>query len=374
MCGTTTQSVEVVQAEVHGAAAPDSRGPISQLQEYVQEEGKLFKMPANCSVLQWEYGTRMAGKNLEFRATVAFVLAGLPHHVAGVWMPSKKRAQRDAAERALGMYAKPGREGPVFLPRQGEKGSSSGTSTPRTTDSPTPKVDWATPPRAGSICWADCTDLELDQQSEDGLQSEVSLLRTHCFKQGSPPPVWSCQLDDARGCRAFVEIKVLGVWHTFSGQWCPDEETAEVDVAKRVLWYLQAPGLEDAFEPDWDFARAVAQEIPEPATTRWAKDNRDDETEVQIAEQVAERKTTVMRVQNRLQQLFAKQIETGSTVWHWSYMRDKRDKQWPPRYRAVVRVPLVSQSFSSDWIRGQKEAQIDACEKLLEFLEAQFPK
>jgi len=372
------------------ASEASNRGPISALQEFVQEEGKLFKMPANCSVLQWEYGTRMAGKNLEFRATVAFVLAGLPHHVAGVWMPSKKKAQRDAAERAIGLYMASGRGGPVFdVIKQLEKGPSSGRSTPRTEEdgwatpsrsasvSSTPKtapcVGWATPVRAASSCWADWSDLELDP--EDGMQTEVDILRDHCLQKGSPPPVCSRKFDEADGtCQAFVEIKLQGVSHTFSGQRCADEGMAEVDVAKRVLWYLQAPGLEDAFEPDWDFARAVAQEIPEPATTRWAKDNRDDETEVQIAEQVAERKTTVMRVQNRLQQLFAKQIETGSTVWHWSYMRDKRDKQWPPRYRAVVRVPLVSQSFSSDWIRGQKEAQIDACEKLLEFLEAQFPK
>mmetsp|Transcript_41419 Transcript_41419/g.118773 ORF Transcript_41419/g.118773 Transcript_41419/m.118773 type:complete len:362 (-) Transcript_41419:17-1102(-) len=356
------------------ASEASNRGPISALQEFVQEEGKLFRMPANCSVLQWEFTTRMAGSCLEFRATVAFMLAAVPHHVAGVWMPSKKRAQRDAAERALGMYAKPGREGPVFLPRQGEKGSSSGTSTPRTTDSPTPKVDWATPPRAGSICWADCTDLELDQQSEDGLQSEVSLLRTHCFKQGSPPPVWSCQLDDARGCRAFVEIKVLGVWHTFSGQWCPDEETAEVDVAKRVLWYLQAPGLEDMFEPDFDHARAAAQEIPGPATTSWCKDSASEGEAQQQAKQLAERKTTMMRVQNRLQQAYARQLEAGTSVWHWSVLRDKKDKHWPPRCRAVVAVPLAGRSFSSDWTRGQKEAQIDACMRLLEFLDVEFPR
>ena len=38
-----------------------------------------------------------------------------------------------------------------------------------------------------------------------------------------------------------MEIKVLGVAQTFSGQWCCGEEMAEVPVARRVLWYLQAP-------------------------------------------------------------------------------------------------------------------------------------
>jgi hypothetical protein len=344
-----------------------NRGPISTLQEFVQEEGKPFRMPANCSVLQWEFSTRMAGNSLEFRATVAFVLAGVPHHVAGVWTPSKKNAQRDAAERSLGMYMKPGREGLRFM-QQVEKGLSSGSSTPKTEE----ESDWATASRTGSICWADWTDLEFDP--EDGLQSEVTILNDHCFKQGSPPPVWNCKFDHASGYRAFVEIKVLGVSHTFSGQWCPDEEMAEVDVAKRVLWYFQVPGLEDTFEPDFDYARSAAQHIPEPATTSWVKDS-DSEGEVQqLAEEVAERKTTIMRVQNRLQQTYARQLQAGTKVWRWSYARDNKDKQWPPRYRAVVTVPLASRSFSSDWIRGQREAQIDACEKLLEFLEVEYPR
>merc|ERR1712136_176230 len=39
-----------------------------------------------------------------FRATVAFMLDGVPHHVAGGWERSKKTAQRDAASRALGLF------------------------------------------------------------------------------------------------------------------------------------------------------------------------------------------------------------------------------------------------------------------------------
>jgi len=331
-----TDDLDAKDAKVEisrGAAAePASRGAISQLQEYVQD-AKRFPVPSNCPVLQWDYDTRMCSTSLEFRATVAFLLDGVPHHSAGIWKPSKKLAQRDAAERALALYVDLWGDLAAATGREGALGPGHG---------------------------------------------DVEALRSFCRRLAvhhpAPPPEFDHRWDGEGRCHSLVQVELLGVSHTFSGQPRDSPEEADADVARRVLWYLQCPGLEDAFEPDWDFARAVAQEIPEPATTRWAKDNRDDETEVQIAEQVAERKTTVMRVQNRLQQLFAKQIETGSTVWHWSYMRDKRDKQWPPRYRAVVRVPLVSQSFSSDWIRGQKEAQIDACEKLLEFLEAQFPK
>jgi len=364
MCGTTTQCVEVKQAR----EAVFSRGPISQLQEYVQEEGKIFQMPANCSVLQWEYSTRMAGTSLEFRATVAFMLSGVPHHVAGVWMPSKKRAQRDAAERAVGMYAMPGREEPLL-----DQVESSPFSTPKVEQerrhvesSPfsTPKV--VQEPRA--VCWADWTDLELD--SENGLQTEVDDLKDYCFKKGSPPPVWSYRFDDADGCRAFVEIRLMGVAHTFSGQTCADEEMAEVDVAKRVLWYLGVPSMKDTFEPDFDYVRAAAHDIPEPMTTDWVKDgvsNGEDE-------QLAEKKTTIMRVQNRLQQVYARQLEAGTSVWHWRFLKDRKDRQWPPRYRAVVTVPFANQTFASDWVLGQREAQIDACEKLSEFLEGQFPR
>merc|ERR1719382_1145445 len=81
-----------------GSPSALCRGPISQLQEYVQEASKsTCALPANFSVLQWDLSTRASSANLEFRATVSFFLEGVPHHVAGVWKPSKKVAQRDAA-------------------------------------------------------------------------------------------------------------------------------------------------------------------------------------------------------------------------------------------------------------------------------------
>lgn len=364
MCGTTTQCVEVK----HARQAADSRGPISQLQEFVQEEGRIFRMPANCSVLQWGYSTRMAGSSLEFRATVAFILSGVPHHVAGMWMSAKKRAQRDAAERALGVCATPRREDPLLKRIESSSFSTAKVEQERrqveTSPCSTPEVGLE--PRA--ICWADWTDLELDL--EDGLKTEVDDLKDYCFKKGSPPPVWSYKFDDVDGCQAFVEIKLNGVAHTFSGQKCPDEGMAEVDVARRVLWYLGVPGMEDTFEPDFDNARAAGQEIPEPMTTNWVRDGDSDGEDKQLAE----KKTVVMRVQNRLQQLYARQLEAGTSIWRWQYVKDKKDRQWPPRCRAVVNVPLANQTFASDWVRGQREAQIDACEKVLEFVEGQFPR
>jgi len=80
-----------------------SKGPISKLQEFVQSS-KAHPLPSSCAVLQWSHENRMAGSSLQFRATTAFMLDGVPHHILGGWWPSKKQAQRDAAERALSFF------------------------------------------------------------------------------------------------------------------------------------------------------------------------------------------------------------------------------------------------------------------------------
>jgi hypothetical protein len=41
---------------------------------------------------------------LEYRATVAFFLEGVPHHAAGTWQASKICAKRDTAHRALSFF------------------------------------------------------------------------------------------------------------------------------------------------------------------------------------------------------------------------------------------------------------------------------
>jgi hypothetical protein len=320
--------------------ADSSRGPISQLQEFVQESGKIFTIPSNCSVLQWDITTRMQGTSLEFRATVAFILKGLPHHVAGVWQQSKKAAQRDTAERALGLYAKSGCELSEILKQDSSR----------------------------SICWADWTDVEPDP--EEGMQDEVDLLRDFCFQKGSPPPVYTHKFDGEQ-TQAFVEMKLQGVTHTFCGQFSESAEMADIDVAKRVLWYLQVAGMEYAFEPDCEYAQRAAQKVPEPATN-WVKDS-DSETD---EKQLAERKTLIMRVQNRIQQVYARKLEAGHSVWQWQYERDRasKAKAQPQLFRATVHVPLADCSFVSDWMCGQREAQLDACQKIVDFLDAERPR
>jgi hypothetical protein len=167
-------------------------------------------------------------------------------------------------------------------------------------------------------------------------------------------------------CLAMVEIVVLGVLHAFSGQLCDDLLSAEEDVAKRVLWYLQAPGSEDAFEPDNDYAIKAAQLIPRPPKADWIKDG-------VLHDKVAERKTTVMVVQNRLQQIFSHQA-SRMPVWHWDYERVRGAGL--SMIRAKVTIPLAGRQFVGKWVHakhGPKEAQLDACSQVIDFINMEYP-
>lgn len=323
-----------------------SKGAISQLQEFVQG-AKLFPMPPNCPVLQWDYDTRMVSMCLEFRATVAFLLDGVPHHVVGAWKHSKKLAQRDTAERTLALFvnrwgelvqdARPDDVADRFSEQSHEAPSRSETST-----------------------------IARDQGSE------VDLLEDFCgrlWPELVPPPRWSHTLDGSGLFQAFVEISLFNVPHMFPGKLCITQADAKADAARRALWYLQCPGFEDLFEPDPEFVKAAAQTIPDVSSC-WTR----DVTEEGEEQQLAERKTTVMRIQNRLQQAYARQLEAGTSVWYWSYDRHPRDKGWPPLFRATVHVPLANKTFTGTWMRGQREAQIDACAHIGEFLNDVVPR
>eukprot|EP00435_Cladocopium_sp_Y103_P049059 s1658_g14.t1 len=165
-------------------------------------------------------------------------------------------------------------------------------------------------------------------------------------------------------CKATAEITLLGVRHSFAGSPAQHASEAKEDTAKRVLWYLQCPGYENLFEPDVQGVAAVAKEIPTPPSN-WVNLSEDDESV-----QAAERKTAVMRLQNRLQQSFAKKLKPGQGVWEWSYETDASDENWPPLQRATVCVPVAHQSFTGPWKRGQREAQLEACQMLQGFLDS----
>lgn len=299
------------------------RGVISLLQEFVQCS-KNFPTPQHRPILQWTFDTHMADNtNLEFRAQVSFLLDGVPHHVAGAWQQSKKLAQRDTAERCLGLFV-----------------GCWGTYLLQTTES---------------------SDAAVDMQDDPvlALQKFCSSFRP-CNGQG---PTWCIDMEAGR-CKATAEITLLGVRHSFAGSPAQHASEAKEDTAKRVLWYLQCPGYENLFEPDVQGVAAVAKEIPTPPSN-WVNLSEDDESV-----QAAERKTAVMRLQNRLQQSFAKKLKPGQGVWEWSYETDASDENWPPLQRATVWVPVAHQSFTGPWKRGQREAQLEACQMLQGFLDS----
>lgn len=108
------QSSQEQPQQENGAAS--QKGVILLLQEYVQCS-RQFNAPQNRAILQWTYDHRMADfTSLEYRGIVAFLLDGVPHHVAGEWHTSKKQAQRDTAERALFFFV--GKWGAQLLEEQ----------------------------------------------------------------------------------------------------------------------------------------------------------------------------------------------------------------------------------------------------------------
>jgi len=336
------------QGEVAG------KGAISLLQEFIQCS-KQFQAPQHRPILQWGFDTRMPDfTTLEFRATVAFVLDGVPHHVAGAWHLSKKIAQRDAAERALGFFVGSWGEALLVL-EQGGAPAACGPS----------------PPSAAEAAKAGLQPREVSALEDHPLAGfagqqprEVRALEEFvgAFMGTKGQPRWQLRWDGDR-CTALFEMALLGVPHKFSGAAERREELAYADTARRVLWYFRCPGYEDAFEPDPTAPAVTAREIPTPPAN-WASDNSEED-----ALHVAERKTALMRVQNRLQQAFARQLRPGQSVWEWSYQTDSNDAGWPPLCRATVHIPVAGKDFTGDWARGQRDAQIDASAQVTAFLD-----
>jgi len=308
------------------------KGPISMLQEFVQCS-REFRLPPRRPILSWSFETRMADfSTLEFRAIASFLLGGVPHHVAGAWHPSKKGAQRDTAERSLGF----------FVGRWGEQLMQSSSDT-----QPVSKA----------------TGVEVEEPSEGVGDSNASetLMRVVRSYQGENdmPPQWKITCDNGLH-QAILEVDLLGVPHKFGGKPAVSEAAAREQMARRVLWYLQATGYADAFEPDPAATGASATAPP----SRWASDASEEDALL-----IAERKTALMRVQNRLQQALAQQLKPGQGVWDWTYEPNHEEGGWPPLCRATVRVPVLGAEFTGGWARGHRAAQLEACEQVAQYLD-----
>jgi hypothetical protein len=161
-----------------------------------------------------------------------------------------------------------------------------------------------------------------------------------------------------------VEVEILGVVHKFAGAHCATHAQAQADVARRVLWYLRYPGFDGIFELDPTCPAMTGKDIPLPPTN-WASDASEND-----AIHNAERRTVVMRVQNRLQQVFAGRLRPGQGVWEWTYETDDHDLDEATRFRATVCIPVASRSFTGSWESNQREAQIAVSQQVAGFLDA----
>lgn len=310
-------------------------GPISKLQEFVQSD-RRFPVASHRPILSWDFDTRMANAlTLEFRATVSFMLEGTPHHAAGCWQSSKKAAQRDAAERIL-----------VLL-----TGHWADYSSKKEAAEAAANLHCRDEAAASDRLSAFCKTLLGSSHDDDALR-------------------WRCQRT-VGGYQAHVDVNLFGgITHTLQGAVCDTEAAAREDTACRALWYLRCPGYEDTFKVT---AEAVAAEtLPLPAQSEWRREGWGAESDAssEAQQRAAEQKTLIMRIQNRLQRAYAKELPSGVSVWDWSYDYSSGMDAVVPLCRARVKVAKLDREFSSQWCRGQKSAQLEACNRIAEFLDA----
>mmetsp|Transcript_36890 Transcript_36890/g.59166 ORF Transcript_36890/g.59166 Transcript_36890/m.59166 type:complete len:396 (+) Transcript_36890:127-1314(+) len=321
---TSTMANEVVRNT--------NKGAISTLQEFVQCS-KDFRSPGKRSIIQWNMDeTMMCTSSPSFRATVAFLLDGVPHHAVGEWKSSKQLAKNDAAERALQFFV--GSWGAELLQW----------------------MQQASEERLGESTLEEL--VELHQDSGGDLQA-VKILEKYCERNGYAPPSWRISWE-GNTCKALAEIGLRNVPHHFVGEAWENEDDAYASTAARILFYLNCPGFKDLIEFN-PAAPAVNQpEIPAPP-----KNWMGSEPTEQDLSQLAERK--IFRVQNRLQRIFAKDYKAGQNVWEWGDY--EIDRSCPPKFRISLYIPNLDKQFTGSWKHDQKQAHLDTCGVVNKFLD-----
>lgn len=323
----------------YAETAKESTSAISLLQEFIQCS-REFRNPAKRSILHWRFDERLADAiTLEFRATVAFLLDGVAHHAVGDWRTSKKLARLDVAERAL----------ILFVSLWGQQ-----LLKPETWTSDRMPQELAAPTFA-SLHTGHCPVAHAVREVQD--------LEDYCRCMpvaGAIVPRWSVSWD-GNFCQVTAELILMDVPHMLQGPAMLSEEEAYAETAKRILWYLQCPGYEDDFEPDPRAPAAIAPEIPAPPKN-WNTDEHLQESAAQV-----ERKTALVRVQNRVQQAYARLLKPGQRVWEWSY--ENESPAGHGRCKATVRIPVAGKEFVGDWQKVQRDAQFDVCAQVAAFLD-----
>jgi len=115
----------------------------------------------------------------------------------------------------------------------------------------------------------DCIDFRQNWQNDKetyDTRSEVDTLMKFCLHFGpccGTLPQLSSSWENGL-CKGLAQINIFGVPHILAGKACKDEDTASIDVASRVLWYLQCPAFAEKYEVDMENLAACAQVIPVP--------------------------------------------------------------------------------------------------------------
>jgi len=192
---------------------------IACLQELLQssEHTSLFKFPPGVKVLQWSYMQKMADRVL-FRGVLAFLLNGVPQHVAGEWQPCKKFARQSAADAALAVLRGEPAASQVMdvcvdlshiLPSQ--RNADSATSHQR-----------------------DCV-----RKLETFMRNDILAQLPGRTPQGDSMMAWDCErLGATGGWCASLKVCMQGVTHTFTGPCGPNAEDARTELARRILWHM----------------------------------------------------------------------------------------------------------------------------------------
>lgn len=319
------------------SADKTAENAVSALQELIQS---CSSFSPHTKILTWTFDQQLEkGNSLEFRATVSFVLGDVPHHFCGGWQTSKKKAQRDTADRVT-----------HYLQRARQN------------------IEGGVPAHAA---------LDIRMIPSDVLEELQAIYDSGGVEVRPPVPEGTdgCDFDStlewqleerpskssgAVECRATVTFYIHDVPHHFCGGWCENRaaesagadggNAARKDAVERVLWYFGKS--EEGFQAVERTALTSAGPPPQLSTAAAA-------SSTSVEKQPGlEDKTILMQVQNTLQKAFAKDTPPGQRVWVWSYEADEQD---PQLFRARVDIPAWRRVFFGDWCRGKKLAQRNAC-------------
>eukprot|EP00929_Paragymnodinium_shiwhaense_P078692 TRINITY_DN40807_c0_g2_i1.p1 TRINITY_DN40807_c0_g2~~TRINITY_DN40807_c0_g2_i1.p1 ORF type:complete len:474 (-),score=149.18 TRINITY_DN40807_c0_g2_i1:84-1505(-) len=403
------------------AGTAEEANAVSKLQEHIQG---CSSFTPHQKILTWACEHQLDnGNSLQFRESVSFAFGDVPHHFAGGWQSSKKKAQRDTAQRILHYLNRQWEEpdpnaapvmppsttpaSPGRSPKRRERPSASGGAA---SEDASPEGaegegdnEWDAAAMASrkssmprSVIAGDCVPEalleELDNICADTASAVSSLLDWQLEESTTPSTTGAV--------RAVLVINLHSVPHQLSGAWCQTADEAKRDAAERILWYFgrgtqvytvntsaaAAPAAEAAAAAGptgpaaTSGAAAAASSLPAPAANRaeappavvpsaalaarageGAKDSKGGQDSALV-----EDKTILMQVQNALQKLFAKDTTPGQSVLVWNYEENSRDKQV---FRASVVVPVWSRTFVGDWCKGKKAAQRSACLAVRDHLE-----